>query len=85
MQQLLSVLAYESPLESPVAHLMDLAQRQAVADAVSRAILEENGVANADTSLVERMMGQLMDAQQVLHFCGGDTGYRDYVGGTWQW
>jgi hypothetical protein len=85
IRQLMSVLAYESPLESPVASLFDIAQRQVLADAVSTAILQEKGVVHAESSLVERTMGELLDAQQVLHYCGGDTGYRDYIGETWQW
>ena len=86
IQQIVGILAYESPaVSSPVAHLLDPSQRQVVADVVGRAIFEEKGIGHPDASLAERLMDQLVDAQQVLYYCGGDTGYRNYAGSGWRW
>lgn len=40
VQDVVALIAYEQPEQSPLAHLLDMSQREVVADAVNAAILQ---------------------------------------------
>lgn len=40
MQDVVALIAYEHPEQSPLAHLLEVSQREVVADAVNAAILQ---------------------------------------------
>lgn len=50
VQDVVALIAYEQPEQSPLAHLLQLSQREVVADAVNAAILQVSATASTSSS-----------------------------------
>ncbi|EIE19632.1 SPRY-domain-containing protein [Coccomyxa subellipsoidea C-169] len=81
LHDVVALLAYEDPLDSPLAGLMHLAQREAAADVVNAAILvcgsskpEEGKREDKKPAAVERLMQQLVTVQNELLAANGGLG-----------
>eukprot|EP00879_Flechtneria_rotunda_P014464 GHRR01015113.1.p1 GENE.GHRR01015113.1~~GHRR01015113.1.p1 ORF type:complete len:351 (+),score=113.33 GHRR01015113.1:510-1562(+) len=87
LKDVVALIAYERPEESPLAHLLHLSQRELVADAVNAAVLQASGtsVGGSDgsssnsmpfvmQSTLEVLLRQLVAAQGALREANGGMG-----------
>lgn len=76
LQEALGLLAYEDPFNSPVSYLLQLQQRESVADLVNGYILllELKGETQPSQSVLEILLRQLVVAQEISRERSGGVG-----------
>lgn len=86
LRDVVALIAYENPQDSPLKHFLSLAHREKVADAVNSAILTLSAgepPSFKPTSLLERLLKQVVVVSSTLHEHNGGHGevfrLRDYL------
>eukprot|EP00898_Chlorokybus_atmophyticus_P007569 jgi/Chlat1/7813/Chrsp66S07270 len=72
LQDVVALLAYEHPEESPLASLLQFSQREAVADTVNAAVLQHGSPSTQP--VLEQLLRQLGACQAELRNCNGNQG-----------
>lgn len=91
LHNVVALIAYEDPLDSPLRHLLSMGQREVVADVVNGAMLAAasgDGAGTAPQAVLERLLQQLVAVHHEARACNGHQGevfrLKDHLVGTGQ-